>query len=138
MTDDTESQCQHTENFKARVRKLAGTNPTRVRSAESANVHGRAARELALRVQRRVFADPTGAHHTTTEGEHPDLAPDHKPRRLRNESGTPTTPTENAVGRAARPASLAFPLRPASSRGDRGPRAFVCRLLGLAREGDLR
>jgi hypothetical protein len=74
----------------------------------------------------------------TTEGEHPDLAPDRKPRRLRNESNTPTAPTETAVGRAARPASLAFPLRPASSRGDRGPRAFVRRVFGFSGSSDLR
>jgi hypothetical protein len=77
----------------------------------------------------------------TTEGHHPHPAPDRKPRRK--------TTTKNTVGRAARPASLAFPLRPASSRGDRGPRAyaydFLCgvwaqlrRVFGLPYEGELR
>lgn len=51
---------------------------------------------------------------TASEGSHPDLAPDRKQRAQAT--------TETTVGRAARPASLAFPLRPASSRGDRGPR----------------
>lgn len=69
-------------------------------------------------------------HGDAIEGGHPDLAPDRKPRRQ--------TTTKNTVGRAARPASLAFPLRPASSRGDRGPRALFRRVLGLPREGDLR
>jgi hypothetical protein len=49
----------------------------------------------------------------TTDAQHPHPAPDRKHR---------ARPTQTTVGRAARPASLAFPLRPASSRGDRGPR----------------